>query len=186
MSISKHDSILLIGFMGSGKSTVGRILAETIKKSFIDLDDKIVSLSSHSSVYSIIKKEGELFFRDLEEKALSSCILEKYGVIALGGGALVWKSDTKILDTKKSLNKNKVIVIYLETPFNVCKKRVENELIEKKISTRPLFEDPLKAENLYKERIERYQKLADIKIRTSDKTPGEIADTICKQISQLL
>lgn len=95
--------ITLLGFMGSGKSTLGRVLAKKLKFNFVDLDDYIES-KEHSSISEIFVKEEEAGFRDMEHDYLEE-VIAKDGdyVIALGGGTPCFKRNWKHIKQTKSI-----------------------------------------------------------------------------------
>ena len=82
------SNIYLIGLMGSGKSTLGRPLAQTLKREFIDLDT-LIEQKSGQSIREIFSEHGEIFFRDLESARLDEIAKYHKRVIALGGGAIL-------------------------------------------------------------------------------------------------
>jgi len=81
-------SIFLVGYRGSGKTTVGLLLAGRLAKPFVDLDQQIVAMAE-KSIKMIFAEDGEKYFRDLETQALLAAIQQPEQVIALGGGALI-------------------------------------------------------------------------------------------------
>lgn len=83
-----HPNIVLIGMMGTGKSTVGSLLAAKTGKTFVDLDQRIVREAGRS-IPDIFAAEGEAYFRDLESAALRNTLQEQGIVLATGGGAVL-------------------------------------------------------------------------------------------------
>ncbi|MEG6588982.1 shikimate kinase, partial [Paenibacillus barengoltzii] len=83
-----HHNIVLIGMMGTGKSTVGSLLAAATGKTFVDLDQRIVREAGRS-IPDIFAAEGEAYFRDLESAALRNTLQEQGIVLATGGGAVL-------------------------------------------------------------------------------------------------
>ena len=81
------STVVLIGARGSGKSTVGRLLAEALELEFIDLDDRALALCDESSVRAVFERRGELAWRVAEAAALTEAFKSKRVVIATGGGA---------------------------------------------------------------------------------------------------
>jgi len=84
--------LYLTGYRGSGKTTVGRMLAESLGRNCIDLDDEIERTAA-ATIREIFAKVGEAGFRDLESAALQRCAAEKPAVISLGGGAILRPSN---------------------------------------------------------------------------------------------
>jgi len=141
-------NIVLIGFMGSGKSSIGRLLAKEIKSYFLDTDAMIESAEG-KSVQDIFASSGESYFRFLEQKTvlwLKDNV--KKAVVSTGGGTLVHCEE--LGDVGK--------IIYLKVPFETILSRLNTQELEK----RPLFKDVRKAKIMYDERNTVYEKRADI------------------------
>lgn len=159
--------IALIGFMGSGKSTVGKALAESLNLHVYELDDLIVERSGRSSVAEIFHEDGEATFRRIEHATLKDVIEEPLpGVVSTGGGVGA-RPDLIAL-----MKENGCIILYLETSFEVCRDRVGTDVV------RPLFQDCEKAERLFNERASLYKAHADYTFVTTDKHPTVIVQEI--------
>lgn len=171
------DRIFLCGFMGAGKSTLGRRLAKRLKMNFMDLD-KIIEQESAQSIPEIFEQDGEETFRKLEQSALLSVIRSKKGVIALGGGSL---QNQHMVDHLK-LNG---LLIFIDTPFSVIFERIADD------SGRPLLTDEngeLKSEELlhsqlkalYEKRLPLYRQA----VITVDSSGGlkEVMDQLIRKI----
>ena len=89
-------NIYLVGFMGTGKTTVGRLLAEKKGWNFVDLDD-LIELKEQRRIVDIFAKEGELYFRKVEKKILKQVSTQKKFVVACGGGIVLDKDNIKIM-----------------------------------------------------------------------------------------
>ncbi len=111
-------NLILIGFKNAGKSTIGKILAEKIKKTFFDIDQLIEQNYNGLSYFEIYQKEGEKRFRELEKKAVFSLRDVKNAVIATGGGTLLASQNQALL---KSIGK----LIYLYVEKDVLRERTE-------------------------------------------------------------
>lgn len=134
--------------MGSGKSSIGRLLAKNRDKYFLDTD-AIIENAEGQSILSIFEKHSESYFRMLEEKTVSwlkSSV--KNAVISTGGGMLVYCQELK--DVGK--------IIYLKVPFETILSRMNKSELEK----RPLFKDEKKAKQMYDERDSIYEEKADL------------------------
>lgn len=140
------NRICLTGFMGAGKSVVGKKLANLLDFEFIDTD--VLIEKKYGKIPSIFKNLGEKQFREYETEMLNEALKRKNVVIATGGGAV---------EKNSKLIKEKVYTIYLECPFNELAKRVASK-------SRPLFKDLKDAEALYKKRIPLYLKCCHLKI----------------------
>jgi len=133
-------NIYLVGFMGTGKSTVGRELARKKKWRFVDLDE-LIELREGKTIPDIFSKKGEPYFRILEKKALKEVAREEKFVVACGGGIVVNKENIKIM-------KESGVIICLKANPSVILKRTSKSV------NRPL----LNTDNP-KERIELLLKL---------------------------
>ncbi len=146
LKLKRTPGIYIVGFMGSGKSTVGRLLADEIGWRFADLDEDI-EREQQQSVPELFATLGEEGFRKIESQAIARRIQTiKRGlptVLALGGGAFTREENRKLLTDNG-------ITVWIDTDFAVIKKRVEGS------SHRPLARDPKRFEQLYYERLPLY------------------------------
>ena len=108
-------TIFLCGFMGCGKSTIGKALANRLNAPFFDLDDYIVSKEGRT-IPTIFEENGEPYFRQVEADSIGE-ISTQGGVIATGGGAML---NPKTAEFARGCGK----VIYLDVPFLTCYKRI--------------------------------------------------------------
>ena len=158
--------ISLTGFMGSGKSTVGRILADVLGCPFIDLDEAVVRQAGQS-IPELFQAEGEAGFRRREKQALEQ-ILKKYAsgtaVLSLGGG-------TVTIPEVVSLLRVNTLCIYLQASLETLEQRLDG-----KTEGRPLAGEGL-AERL-SQREPLYEAAAHITLPTDTLTPEETADEI--------
>ena len=92
MNLNKN--IVLIGMMGSGKSTIGYLLSKSINLNFLDVD-KIIEKETGNKIYDIFEKKGEVYFRNLEEKITLKLLKSKRKIISLGGGGFLNKNIRK-------------------------------------------------------------------------------------------
>lgn len=130
MDQDKPLKIILLGYMGSGKSTVGKTLSHKLGLPFYDLDDQI-SLAAGKSIPEIFEQDGEIFFRKLERDTLSKFVRSHENfVLATGGGTPCYFDNMKLIR-----NDSDVISIYLRTPVNELAKRLSTER-----ASRPLIE----------------------------------------------
>lgn len=163
--------IVLIGFMGSGKTKTGRLLAEELGYRFVDVDKKITA-EMKMSVTDIFSRFGEVFFRALETKAIKELLqLEECAVISVGGGLPVQKQNHKYL---KQLG----AVIYLKGSVETLKKRLEGD------RTRPLLEGADlegKIRKMLAAREPVYEKLADVTVITGQQPMQQLVQEIVKK-----
>ena len=160
-------NIFLCGYMGVGKSTVGKILAARLQYSFVDLD-LFIEDREGMSVPSIFSSKGETIFRELEQSAVLELLKEDKKIIALGGGSLENPNINKRIRTS-------ALLIYLEAGVEFLYERLRHEKKD-----RPLIagieEDQLHAfiSSHLALRENNYQK-AQLKINVENKSPEEIA-----------
>lgn len=159
-------NIVLVGFMGAGKTTTGRVLAQKLNRRFIDLDREIEG-SCGMAVSEIFRVHGEAFFRERERLTIRDLLPRDNTVIATGGGAVLLPEN--VANLKKH---GKMICLAANT------ETIINRLGTDK--SRPLLNAPNREEligRLLQERAQRYQ-LADLTVDTNRLTPDEVADRI--------
>jgi shikimate kinase len=160
--------IVLTGFMGSGKSTVGPLVAERLGWRFIDVDD-VIQDESRTTIAEIFRDKGESAFRDLEHATIARLAVEENLVLALGGGAIE-REDTRNL----LLNSPGTILVHLEVELETTLTRCSGTE-----GTRPVLADHANLTARYERRLPLYR-TAHVSIRADDKTPPELSDAILK------
>lgn len=168
------ESIVLLGMMGAGKTTVGKLLSANLNFEFIDIDQSI-ERNTGMTINDIFDKKGEKYFRMLEKEQLAECLKMNNAVIAAGGGIV------ELEDNIDLLNKSKFIKIYLKaSPEELCK-RLENY-----IDDRPLLRTEKniieKMEGLYDKRKSLYEKVSGIMVSTNGLKEEQIVDKIIKEL----
>jgi len=166
----KHN-IFLVGFMGTGKTTVAAELAKQLNYETIDLDC-VIEKSSNLKVQDIFSQFGEAEFRKRETQAVASCIEMDHTVIACGGGVVLNKQN---VDYMKQAGRIVLLTALPETIYN----RVKNN------DSRPLLKENMSVEYISEmlgKRHTVYQSCADITMDTDNKNPASIA----KEIKELL
>ena len=164
-------NIVLVGLMGAGKSSVGKLLSQKYSMDFVDIDEYIEQ-QEKLSISDIFANFGEKKFRQIEQNTILKISKENDKIISTGGGAL------ENNENYENLSQNGIL-IYLKASPNVLYDRIKNE------TNLPLLmnENPLLTlENLLMKREQNYLK-AQIIIDTTEKTAVEIADeigAICK------
>lgn len=164
-------NIVLIGFMGSGKSSVGRVLAELLNMTFVDTD-AVIEANAGCSISEIFHEQNERFFRKLERDAVKRISNNSDQVIACGGGVILDPENTR------NLRRNGII-IYLETDPEVIVERTKDT------AERPLLDiadKELEIQKLMRKRQAKYQDAADISINTSDLSVNEVVNEVVKRI----
>lgn len=156
--LDERKNIVLVGMPGSGKSTVGKILAERTGREFVDTDDMIVKKAG-KSIPEIFSDNGEEYFRELEKECMLEAGKRMCLVIATGGGAVLKKENRDAM-------KENGTVVFLER--DVSKLATEG---------RPLSTDEEKLRQMYAQRYELYKEVADFSVKTNDDvsiTVGEV------------
>jgi shikimate kinase len=159
----KYSRIYLIGFMGSGKTTIGRQLARKLGWKFIDLD-KEIEQGEKRQVAEIFRENGEPYFRSLEKRYLRQASYSNRAVIALGGG-------TYVDDQNRALADMTGLTVWLKVSFARLADRVKMD------GTRPKFDNQDEAERLYQDREPHYA-LARVHVSTDEGSPETVADEI--------
>lgn len=158
-------NIVLCGFMGAGKTVVGKELAKILGRKFVDTDE-LIEEEQGVTIKAIFATHGEEYFRDLEYEMCKKVAEMKDVVVSTGGGAMTFERNVEAI--KKGSK-----VIFLDASFDVICQRVGNG------NTRPLFKDPENAKKLYDERKDKYTAASDIVINgdmSAMKTAIEIAE----------
>lgn len=150
-----YENIVLIGFMGSGKTSVGKSLARQLLKGFVDIDS-VIEAKENATVTEIFEKKGEAYFRALEQKCIDEVAKTKGQVIATGGG----------LPIHSTIPKNSLIV-YINADFEV----ILNRLSKRERDKRPLLQDEVRAKKLFDERKDTYKELATFSVDANQKIP---------------
>ena len=160
-------NVYLIGMMGSGKTTTGRVLAKLLSIPLVDLDELIVQKAGHS-INDIFKTEGESYFRNLETEILKQVSNSSDQVVATGGGIVIDPENRNRLKTTG-------LVIYLKTNTNVLWERVKSK------KDRPLLatSDPKQTFlELFQSRSPLYVENSQMVFATDYKTPEAVAEEI--------
>ena len=148
LKLKRTPGLYLVGFMGSGKSAVGRLLADELGWSFADIDEDIEKAQG-ISIAEIFDNRGEQEFRAIEQEALRKRVREvecgKPMVVALGGGAFIEAANRKLLEERG-------VTIWLDCPFQRISARVDGQ------THRPLARDPEKLRQLFDDRRDVYSK----------------------------
>lgn len=161
------NNILLMGFMGAGKSTIGKELALSLSYSFLDTDE-MIEKKEGKEISQIFLQEGEKAFRDMETTLLKELGNIDKMVISLGGGMPIREENQKLMNALG-------LVVYLRTRKNTIIKRLEGD------RKRPLLKGENieeKVGNLMKEREPIYEKAACIFVDTDEKSIKEIVEEI--------
>lgn len=164
-------NLILIGFMGTGKTTVGRECAAMLKWLFVDLDQKIEA-NLGDNIDQIFKLQGEQYFRDQESLVLREFVDRSHQVISTGGGIVLRPENRDLLQAKRQQG-NKVV--WLTARTDIIWDRVKDN------SERPLLNcpDPIsEIIRLTTKRKNLYQEVADLVIDTSERSVNEIVNEL--------
>jgi shikimate kinase len=167
--LKRTPGVYLVGFMGTGKSTVGRLLAERLGWNFFDTDEEIEA-AEKMPVSEIFAARGEPEFRRIESAMIRAHVrfIEqgRPAVVALGGGAFVAPGNRDLLE-------NNGITVWLDCPFEVVQRRVALA------NHRPLAQDAQQFAALYEARRPVYR-LADVRIPIESDDPAETVEAILR------
>ena len=172
LKLKRTPAIYLVGFMGSGKTTVGRVLADELGWAFFDLDEEIGKRAG-KTIPEIFEQQGEGVFREIESDALMQRVAQvrngRPQVVAMGGGTFT--SEENI-----DLALNNGVAIWLDAPLSVIEERVGQE------TNRPLARDQEKLRKLFADRQLLYAR-ADYRIDIAGlDTPGVVARVLALPI----
>lgn len=158
--------VFLTGFMGVGKSTVGRCLAEALELPFVDLDAEIEARAG-CSIATVFDQRGEAAFRRLESETLAAVVRRPSAVVATGGGTVTVEENRAKMDAHG-------VTVWIDLPFDDIAHRV----VGTEQAERPLFQNRDQAQALYQERLGAYRACGHrVGVRAEDE-PEEIAAKI--------
>ncbi|MGH9658586.1 MAG: shikimate kinase [Bryobacteraceae bacterium] len=171
LKLKQTPGLYLAGFMGSGKSTIGRALAARLGWRFVDLDAEIEAREGQS-IAAIFDQQGEAAFRVLESEALARLVatvsIGRPLVMAIGGGAFVDPASARRLADRG-------VTVWLDCPLAVVERRVA------RATHRPLARDPHALANLYHARRESYAR-ADVRIPIESDDPAVAVEAIVARL----
>jgi len=178
LDLGRLERLVLTGFMGAGKSTVGRQLAGRLGWDFVDLDELIESRSG-LTVPAIFSQYGESHFRKLESQALAVALGRRNILLALGGGAPEVLTNRLLIEQTPA-----TATIFLDAPFSTLFDRCMLQALNSPASAnhaaelRPLLADPEAAEARFLARRPIYRRLARLAVDTSSLSTEETVDAI--------
>lgn len=161
--------VFLLGFMGCGKTTVGKLLSRRLGWAFVDVDEEIERRQGRT-IRQIFEQDGESYFRRIESELLNE-ILERGRVeslvAALGGGTVAQPG------ALERIRSNGAVTIWLEVPLEELRRRCRG------LTQRPLFRDITSFEQLYLARLPFYQQ-ADFRVDAGRSDPDQVVEEILK------
>ena len=166
--ISAHlRRLVLTGFMGAGKSTTGRLLADRLNWTFLDLDAHLESRTG-ATIPQLFERHGEAHFRRLESSALASALGQNHTVLALGGGTPEELTNRLLLEQTPA-----TFTIFLDAPFPTLFDRCMLQDI-----ARPVLADPAAAQQRFQKRHPLYRRLANLTLDTANQSPEQTVDAL--------
>ncbi|MBF0450979.1 MAG: shikimate kinase [Candidatus Magnetomorum sp.] len=165
------NNIYLTGFMGSGKTTVGKQLSQCLDWPFVDMDAELVTIFN-MPISEVFEKHGESAFRKMETQFMETLSLKKQHVVATGGGV-------PVVLQNRALMRCSGWIFYLNIDINDCKKR----MTDKDIELRPLWKNEDNVRSLFKQRQAAYND-HHFQINVSGQSPETIVQTIIKQLKE--
>ncbi|UCC95237.1 MAG: shikimate kinase [Candidatus Omnitrophota bacterium] len=159
-------NIYIVGFMGTGKTAVGKVLSQRLKRQFIEMDD-VIEQRQAKKIVDIFAQDGELYFRKLEKELLRELSAQTDLIVSCGGGLICNDENLELL------KKTGVVINLKANPSTIYERT-------KKHASRPLLnvEDPLKSIEALLAKRQHYYHQAHYSIETDDLLPDQIADKI--------
>ncbi len=167
----KHISgknLVLVGFMGTGKTEVGRLLAQWLNRRFVDTD-QVIAQREGKTIAEIFQERGEKYFRQLEKVQAEELREQQNLVIATGGGFVLDEDNSAAL-------RQSAFVIWLTAELSVLLERLKDD------DSRPLFKNEKDFAALFLSRGAVYRRVSHVQVDTSGKLPPDVAEEIFRII----
>ena len=161
--------VVLVGFMGAGKTTVGHIVAERLGLPFVD-SDVLIEQRTGRDIRDIFRADGEAYFRELEHQTVAGLLRGPDAVIALGGGAAEDPRSRAVLRQAR--------VVYLRVSYDEALARVNSD------EFRPMLHRP-GLEEVYKRRVPVYEDLSALTVDTEGRRPEAVALDVLAGLTRL-
>ena len=161
--------VVLVGFMGAGKTTVGHIVAERLGQPFVD-SDVLIEQRLGRDIRDIFRTEGEPYFRQLEHDTVAALVRGQDAVVALGGGAVEDPRSRAVLRHAR--------VVYLRVSYDEAMTRVRRD------EFRPLLRRP-DLDEVYQRRLPVYEDLSVLTVDTDGRRPDAVALDVLAQLTRL-
>lgn len=157
-------NLVLIGFMGTGKTEVGRLLADALNRKMVDTD-RLITQREGMPVREIFSSRGEAFFRSVEKQVVAELAGLRSLVISTGGGVVLDRENVVRL-------RESGFVVWLDADLDALRRRLQDDV------TRPLLQGGVELDTLYRARLADYQAAADVRVDTSDKSPLAVVEEV--------
>lgn len=164
---TKEKNIFLIGFMGSGKSTIAKLLSKETSRELVEMDETIEA-EENMTINEIFEKYGETYFRDLESQLIERIAQKGGAVVSCGGGAVLREENIS------NMKKNGLVVYLSATPQTIYE-RVRHS------TNRPLLNGNMNVEyiqELMEKRLPMYENVTDVVVDVNKKEKTEILEEI--------
>lgn len=171
MKSLKHSNLLLIGFMGTGKSTIARQLSQKLSLPFFEMDQYIAEIEG-KEISKIFEENGEAYFRDLETSLLKKLLSKSGTIISCGGGITLCNENIQ------EMKNHGIVILLTATPETILQRVKYN-------NSRPILNGKKNIHDISKlmeERKANYLKAADIIISTDSKNLSQICHEILKSL----
>lgn len=171
MDTQSDSSIYLIGYMGTGKSTVGALLSQKLNATLVEMD-QVIAKQQDMEISDIFDEYGENYFRRLETGLLQELDGKKNLVVSTGGGVVLREENIALM-------RKNGCVVYLTAKPEVIYERVKD------CKDRPLLNENMSVEyieEMLRDRKEYYRSAAHIKVSTNNKSVEEIVEEICEKL----
>jgi shikimate kinase len=166
-------SIFLVGFMGAGKSSVGRVLADRMGRPFVDLDE-VLSRRFGATIAEVFDRHGEAAFRAAEREELQLVARQSGTIVSTGGGAFCDP------ENRLAIHQADGISVFLEVPWPVLAARLASD-----DGARPLFNSLEQAKALLDSRLPSYRQAAIVLEIAADETPARTAERLAVALEEV-
>ncbi len=175
---SHLQRLVLTGFMGAGKTTIGRLLAARLQWDFLDLDTHLEQRAS-ATIPELFACLGEAGFRQLESSALTSALSQTKVILALGGGTPEEAANQRLLEQTPG-----TFTIFLDAPYSTLIHRCELQ-DRGNPNARPVLTNPAEAQLRFGRRHPLYRRLAQLTLDTAELTTAQTVDALLHHIGAL-
>jgi shikimate kinase len=170
--------IVLTGFMGSGKSTIGNLLSQKLCWPLLDIDQQIEKISG-SSAQQLFASQGETAFREFESQVTASCLSQENVIVALGGAAIDLPVNQALLTNSKS-----TLIVFLDADFEILIERCIRQEQTSTATYRPLLHKKEIALDRFTSRRKLNSQHAHLKVDVANRSCEETAGNIIEIVKQ--